>query len=112
MKSDEVQPGELSTSANAKSLDATTVLAWHGVMSPRFRWIDLLDGAAPHPLNWTLIPADNLVMGHGDHGEYDLICIGCGPAGEKAATQASYFGHRVAIVEQHATPGGAMVNTG
>jgi NAD(P) transhydrogenase len=44
--------------------------------------------------------------------EYDLICLGCGPAGEKAATQASYFKHRVAIVERCATPGGAMVNTG
>jgi NAD(P) transhydrogenase len=43
---------------------------------------------------------------------YDLICIGCGPAGEKAATQAAYFGHRVAIVEREASPGGAMVNTG
>ncbi len=43
---------------------------------------------------------------------YDLICIGCGPAGEKAATQAAYFGHRVAIVEREASPGGAMVNAG
>ncbi|MHC5024170.1 MAG: Si-specific NAD(P)(+) transhydrogenase [Planctomycetota bacterium] len=43
---------------------------------------------------------------------YDLICIGCGPAGEKAATQASYFRHRVAIVEFEARPGGAIVNTG
>jgi NAD(P) transhydrogenase len=44
--------------------------------------------------------------------KYDLICLGCGPAGEKAATQAAYFGKRVAIVEQNARPGGAMVNTG
>ncbi len=44
--------------------------------------------------------------------EYDLICIGSGPAGEKAATQAAYFGHRVAIVERASSPGGAMVNTG
>lgn len=44
--------------------------------------------------------------------QYDLICIGCGPAGEKAATQASYFGHRVAIIEREPRPGGAMVNTG
>ena len=43
---------------------------------------------------------------------YDLICLGCGPAGEKAATQAAYFGYRVAIVEREAEPGGAMVNTG
>lgn len=44
--------------------------------------------------------------------DYDLICLGCGPAGEKAATQASYYGYRVAIVERDARPGGAMVNTG
>src|SRR5262245_19586261 len=43
---------------------------------------------------------------------YDLICLGCGPAGEKAATQAAYFKRRVAVVEQQPTPGGAMVNTG
>lgn len=43
---------------------------------------------------------------------YDLICLGCGPTGEKAATQAAYFQRRVAIVEQQPTPGGAMVNTG
>lgn len=43
---------------------------------------------------------------------FDLICLGCGPAGEKAATQAAYFGRRVAVVERAHTPGGAMVNTG
>ncbi len=43
---------------------------------------------------------------------YDLICIGCGPAGEKAATQAAYYGKRVAVVEKAPRPGGAMVNTG
>jgi NAD(P) transhydrogenase len=43
---------------------------------------------------------------------YDLICIGCGPAGEKAATQAAYFGKRVAVVERAPRPGGAMINTG
>jgi NAD(P) transhydrogenase len=42
---------------------------------------------------------------------YDLICIGCGPAGEKAATQAACFGHRVAIVERDASLGGAVVNS-
>jgi len=43
---------------------------------------------------------------------YDLICIGCGPAGERAATFAASLGKRVAIVERHVRPGGAMVNTG
>jgi len=41
---------------------------------------------------------------------YDLVVIGSGPAGEKAATQAAYFGKRVAVVEQRATPGGIAVS--
>jgi NAD(P) transhydrogenase len=43
---------------------------------------------------------------------YDLVVIGSGPAGEKAAAQAAYFGKRVALVESAAEPGGACVNTG
>ncbi|HZS41651.1 MAG TPA: Si-specific NAD(P)(+) transhydrogenase [Polyangia bacterium] len=41
---------------------------------------------------------------------YDLVVIGAGPAGEKAATQAAYFGKRVAIVERKPTPGGIAVS--
>jgi len=37
--------------------------------------------------------------------------IGAGPAGEKGAAQAAYFGKRVAIIEQ-GNVGGAVVNTG
>ncbi|MCB1178126.1 MAG: Si-specific NAD(P)(+) transhydrogenase, partial [Leptospiraceae bacterium] len=44
--------------------------------------------------------------------EFDLIVIGGGPAGEKAAAKASYFGKKVALVEQKEKPGGAGVNTG
>ena len=44
--------------------------------------------------------------------KYDMVVIGAGPAGEKAAAQAAYFGHRVAIVERQATPGGAPVHSG
>ena len=43
---------------------------------------------------------------------YDLIVIGSGPAGEKGAAQAAYFGKRVALVEREPVPGGACVNTG
>ncbi len=43
---------------------------------------------------------------------YDLIVIGSGPAGEKGATQAAYFGKRVALVERAPHVGGAGVNTG
>jgi NAD(P) transhydrogenase len=45
---------------------------------------------------------------------YDLIVIGSGPAGEKGAAQAAYFGKRVALVEKDPPPlfGGAAANTG
>jgi NAD(P) transhydrogenase len=43
---------------------------------------------------------------------YDLIVIGSGPAGEKGAAQAAYFGKRVALIERAAHVGGAGVNTG
>ncbi len=43
---------------------------------------------------------------------FDLVVIGSGPAGEKGAAQAAYFGKRVALIERHAELGGAGVNTG
>lgn len=43
---------------------------------------------------------------------YDLIVIGSGPAGEKGAAQAAYFGKRVAMVERELHVGGAATNTG
>jgi len=45
-----------------------------------------------------------------DH--YDLIVIGSGPAGEKGAAQAAYFGKRVVMIERAANVGGAGINTG
>lgn len=44
---------------------------------------------------------------------YDLVVIGGGPAGEKAAVAAAYFGKKVALIERaEAGPGGAAVHTG
>jgi NAD(P) transhydrogenase len=43
---------------------------------------------------------------------YDLVVIGSGPAGEKGAAQAAYFGKRVALIEREVFLGGASVNTG
>src|SRR5580704_15118157 len=43
---------------------------------------------------------------------YDLVVIGSGPAGEKGAAQAAYFGKRVALIECGDILGGACVNTG
>jgi NAD(P) transhydrogenase len=42
-------------------------------------------------------------------GRFDLLVVGAGPAGEKAAAQAAYFGKRVAVVDKAPDPGGTMV---
>ena len=42
---------------------------------------------------------------------HDLIVIGSGPAGEKGAAQAAYFGKRVALIERAPVLGGAVANS-
>jgi NAD(P) transhydrogenase len=44
--------------------------------------------------------------------DYDLIVIGSGPAGEKAAAAAGHFEKSVCMIERQACLGGAGVNTG
>jgi NAD(P) transhydrogenase len=44
--------------------------------------------------------------------KYDLIVISAGPAGEKGAAQAAYYGKRVCVVDSSPRPGGIAVSTG
>jgi NAD(P) transhydrogenase len=44
--------------------------------------------------------------------QYDLVVIGSGPAGEKGAAQAAYFGKKVALVERAPRLGGASIRWG
>ena len=44
--------------------------------------------------------------------EYDLLVIGSGPAGQRAAIQAAKLRRKVALVERHRHLGGVSVNTG
>jgi len=43
---------------------------------------------------------------------FDLVVIGCGPAGEKGAAQAAYFDKKVAMIERAPQVGGSGINTG
>ena len=43
---------------------------------------------------------------------YDLVVIGSGPAGQKAAIAASKLGYRAAIVDRGNMMGGVCINTG
>ena len=44
--------------------------------------------------------------------DFDLLCIGSGPAGQRAAVQAAKLGKRVAVVEKRRIVGGVCVDTG
>lgn len=47
-----------------------------------------------------------------ENGDYDLVVIGSGPAGQKAAICAAKLRKKVAIVERKKTIGGVCVHTG
>jgi NAD(P) transhydrogenase len=49
-------------------------------------------------------------MGAMEH--FDLLVIGAGPAGQRAAVQAAKLGKRAAVVERRRVVGGVCVNTG
>ncbi len=44
--------------------------------------------------------------------DFDLLCIGSGPAGQRAAVQAAKLGRRVALVERRVVLGGSCLSTG
>src|SRR6202008_5069892 len=44
--------------------------------------------------------------------KYDLIVIGSGPGGQRAAIQAAKFGKRAALMEKLEVVGGTAINTG
>jgi len=44
--------------------------------------------------------------------DFDLVCIGSGPAGQRAAVQAAKLGKRAAVVEKRSALGGVCIATG
>ncbi|GJL54867.1 MAG: putative soluble pyridine nucleotide transhydrogenase [Nitrospirales bacterium] len=44
--------------------------------------------------------------------DYDLVCIGSGPAGQRAAVQAAKLGEKAAVIEKRQVVGGACLGTG
>ncbi len=44
--------------------------------------------------------------------DYDIVIIGSGPAGQRAAVQAAKVDKRVALIERNDVVGGVMLNTG
>src|SRR6516164_9108957 len=44
--------------------------------------------------------------------DYDLVCIGSGPAGQRAAVQAAKIGKRAVVIEKQPCLGGVCLGTG
>src|SRR5262245_46193672 len=44
--------------------------------------------------------------------DFDLVCVGSGPAGQRAAVQGAKLGKRVAVVEKRQAVGGVCIDTG
>jgi len=44
--------------------------------------------------------------------DFDLVCIGSGPAGQRAAVQAAKLGKKVAVIEKTRVVGGVCIETG
>ena len=44
--------------------------------------------------------------------DYDLLVVGTGPGGQRAAIAAAKLGHRVAVIDRRAMVGGVCTNTG
>ncbi len=44
--------------------------------------------------------------------DFDFLCIGSGPAGQRAAVQASKLGKKVAVIEKRRTVGGISLDVG
>jgi NAD(P) transhydrogenase len=57
-------------------------------------------------------PTMDFMATTGEHDTYDLIAIGSGPAGQRAAVQAAKLGKRVALVERSGGLGGVSTNSG
>ena len=44
--------------------------------------------------------------------DYDLVCVGSGPAGQRAAVQAAKLGKKAAVIEKRRVVGGTCLDTG
>ncbi len=50
-------------------------------------------------------------MSKQDLNDFDLLCIGSGPAGQRAAVQAAKLGKRVGLIEREFDVGGVCLHT-
>jgi NAD(P) transhydrogenase len=59
-----------------------------------------------------MVPENETDINRTDGSHYDMLVLGSGPSGQKAAIQAAKLRKRVGIIEQNFTVGGVCSNTG
>jgi len=72
-------------------------------------------GIGEHPWRRTpqrLCSGNGVILPRRTMEKYDLIVVGSGPGGQRAAIQAAKFGKRAALVEKLEVIGGTAINTG
>jgi len=75
------------------------------MMAERRARVNKEPGGGPRDYNGDILPPHAME-------KYDIIVIGSGPAGQRAAIQASKFGKKAALIERLEVVGGTAINTG
>src|SRR5712664_1319302 len=70
------------------------------------------DGRAPGARQQGLRDCNGDILPPQTMEKYDLIVVGSGPGGQRAAIQAAKFGKRAALIEKLEVIGGTAINTG
>src|ERR1700687_386336 len=70
------------------------------------------DGRAPGARQQGLHDCNGVILPPRTMEKYDLIVVGSGPGGQRAAIQAAKFGKRGALIEKLEVIGGTAINTG
>src|SRR2546430_1240549 len=84
----------------------------HKKISKRAQSNSQNDGRAPHARQQGLCDCNNDILPRQTMEKYDLIVVGSGPGGQRAAIQAAKFGKRAALIEKLEVIGGTAINTG
>src|SRR6202521_3463926 len=78
----------------------------------RFASNFLNDGRALGARQQRLLDCNDDILPRRTMEKYDLIVVGSGPGGQRAAIQAAKFGKRAALIEKLEVIGGTAINTG
>src|SRR5713101_5278811 len=82
------------------------------VFSPTAAQTNFLnDGRAAGARQQGLLDCNSDILPPRTMEKYDLIVIGSGPGGQRAAIQAAKFGKRAALIEKLEVIGGTAINT-